>query len=129
MKRFSIFEPQYIKLQVSDISGKGKGLIVTENVSKGTLILVEKAFTITFDDDYKGNMKSINSTRKETMHSFKTHGLNMIETIQALWRNPYKAEMLYSLYAGPDFPRANEQMPPNGMIQVSSLLKKHILNL
>lgn len=108
-------------LQVSDIPGKGKGLIVTEDVPKGTLVLAEKAFAFASCDDFKGNLTTVDQFGIPAPN-FKTLGLLIIETIQKLQRNPQQAKMLYSLYAGDFLSRSKDQLPPYGDFPICSNL-------
>jgi hypothetical protein len=103
----------------------GKGLIVTEDVPKGTLLLAEKAYAIAFEP---------------TDDSLRTHSLNLIgngmitnsnvlciiEAIQKLKREPQTANQLYGLYAGKE--TSNMPMPQEGVIDAGRIERICSLN-
>uniref|UniRef100_A0A914DRS6 Uncharacterized protein n=1 Tax=Acrobeloides nanus TaxID=290746 RepID=A0A914DRS6_9BILA len=86
-------------VKVADIPGKGKGLVVTEDVKKGTLLLVSKAYALSYDkNEDKTLCVGFNMMTKTCVSTTQVHVI--IETIQKLKKNPQTAKELYSLYAG-----------------------------
>uniref|UniRef100_A0A915DCI8 SET domain-containing protein n=1 Tax=Ditylenchus dipsaci TaxID=166011 RepID=A0A915DCI8_9BILA len=105
-------------VEIVDIKGKGKGLVATRDVQKGTLLLVSKAFCLAFEDDLKADLCSI-TTFERTMET-KKQALCIIKAIQMLRKNKHKASDLYALFAG-DMPRGVEI--PSGVIDTARIEK------
>lgn len=85
-------------VEIRDTFDGNKGLFATENIKKGTLLLVSKAFSICYDDDLDINIKSVNLINNYV--DYQSNAINYIQTIKTLQRNPNRANDLYSLYAG-----------------------------
>jgi hypothetical protein len=70
-----------------DTTLSGKGLVVTEDVPKGTLLFAEKAYAIAFERaDDPLPLQSLNFVTNELNNG--TNVLCIIETIQKLKREP-----------------------------------------
>jgi TPR repeat protein len=86
-------------IRIADTPGKGKGLIATRDIRRGTLILAEKAFAIGYEE---GGC---------------SHHMNYFSNIiRALQRNPERTSEFYSLYGGPDIDR--NELIPDGIIDI-----------
>ena len=110
-------------VMVSDIEGKGKGLIASEDILKGKLLMVSKAFSISIkklrdenNNIQKSSLFCLNLITNKIDTETKT--LNLIETVQNLRNNPQRAKELYSLYTG-DLNRSEEI--PNGVIDIGRI--------
>lgn len=93
-------------IEIIDIEGKGKGVVASRDLVKGTLLLVSKAFSFSIrnmtDENNNSNKSVIMSINLITKRADgdMTQGLNLVETVQTLKCNPQRAKELYSLYAG-----------------------------
>uniref|UniRef100_A0A914EKB5 SET domain-containing protein n=1 Tax=Acrobeloides nanus TaxID=290746 RepID=A0A914EKB5_9BILA len=104
-------------VEVADIPNKGKGLVVTRDVPRGTLLLVSKAFNLTYDQDRNNShLIPYNMLTKEM--DTGVEAVNILETVQALKRNPQRTRELYDLYAG-DCNRDEEI--PEGVVDVGRI--------
>uniref|UniRef100_A0A915EAU7 SET domain-containing protein n=1 Tax=Ditylenchus dipsaci TaxID=166011 RepID=A0A915EAU7_9BILA len=84
---------------IADVEGKGKGLVASRDISKGTLLLVSKAFSIAYKDELPNtHLMCINLVTNKADGA--TQALNIIRTVQTLKCNPEMAADLYALYAG-----------------------------
>jgi tetratricopeptide (TPR) repeat protein len=86
-------------IHIADIPGKGKGLVATIYIRRGTLILAEKAFAIGYEEEGRSHYENYFSN-----------------VIRALQRNPERTSEFHSLYGGPDIDR--NEMIPDGIIDV-----------
>jgi hypothetical protein len=83
----------------------GKGLVLTADVPKGTLLLASKAYAVVFDEKSDDDdippviLNSVNLVTNEVCECSKLP-LCIVETIQKLKREPETAKDLYGLYAG-----------------------------
>uniref|UniRef100_A0A915D4V8 Uncharacterized protein n=1 Tax=Ditylenchus dipsaci TaxID=166011 RepID=A0A915D4V8_9BILA len=84
---------------IDDIKGKGKGILATKDIEKGTLLMVSKAFSIYCGSEHPDiQLDAFNLI--SNMPASKTQALNIIKTMQTLLQNPDKAEDFYSLHSG-----------------------------
>ena len=100
-------------ISIEEIPNKGKGYVATEDIAKGTLLLAEKAFSCAFDDESEGILFCLNTITNICQEPSKL--LTIIGAIDKLRYNPSKRREFYSLYAGPGFPRSNEQQNLEGL--------------
>jgi hypothetical protein len=80
----------------------GKGLLVTEDVPAGTLLLAEKAYAIVLEEGNNDTTKSLSYSLNLVTHELNTckQLMCIIEAIQKLKREPQTAKELYGLYGG-----------------------------
>ena len=109
-------------ISIEEIPNKGKGYVATEDIAKGTLLLAEKAFSCAFDDEFEGTLICIDTITNVIQDPEQL--LTTLGVIHNLRYNPSKTCQFYSLYAGPGFPRSNDQQFPEGTI----LIYLHCLN-
>ena len=101
-------------IEVADVPGKGKGLVATRDIVAGTLLLVEKAFVISYPDEHQIEDDSIFLATTTNRIGKKDLSLTFQEAINKLRVMPTKTTEFYKLYAGPDYPRTtsgSEQLP------------------
>ena len=86
-------------INIVDIPNKAKGVVALRDIQRGTLLVVSKAFSITYDCENDGKSKPLYSEYlyKNNMH---TQQPNVIVAVEAIESNPYLAKEFYSLYAG-----------------------------
>ena len=101
-------------ISIKEIPNKGKGYVATEDITKGTLLLAEKAFSSAFDDEFEELFIRVNMI--ENFKQAPTGMLKILGVIHNLRYNPSKREAFYSLYAGPDFSRPSQQQFPEGFV-------------
>lgn len=82
----------------TDIPGKGRSLVTTEDVKKGSLLVVSKAISCAYADE-TDDVRTLYDLVDETVGR-NAELLCKIGTIQALQANPQQAQDVYSLYAG-----------------------------
>jgi hypothetical protein len=81
----------------------GKGIVATKDITKGTLLIASKPFSIAYDEDFSGSLLSVNVAAN--MIEPNSTKLQMVRAIEQVRKNPSKAKELYKLYAG-DLPRS-----------------------
>ena len=94
-------------IEVVDIPGRGKGIVVTKDVKKGTLLLAAKSYVTDFRAHNVGKL------------------VQMI--FEKLQKNPQSKNELFSLYAGDSFPR-EESIPTDPKMIEERLVKIVQLN-
>ncbi|KAI1698325.1 SET domain-containing protein [Ditylenchus destructor] len=105
-------------IEISEIAHKGKGIIASRDIKKGTLLMVSKAFSMIYDEDHPGiDLLSTNLITK--IADMKCSALNVIGTVQTLLRNPQRADELYGLHTGKNFEETGEV--PKGVIDVGRI--------
>ena len=101
-------------IEVVDVPGKGKGLVATRDIAPGTLLLVEKAFVISYPDEHQIKNDSIYIATTTNLIIKKEQLLTFQDAINKLRVVPTKTTQFYALYAGPEYPRPtvdSEQLP------------------
>ena len=101
-------------IEVADVPGKGKGLVATRDIAQGTLLLVDKAFVISYPDEHQIEGDSIFLAITTNRIGKKDQSLTFQEAINKLRIMPTKTTEFYKLYAGPDYPRTtsgSDQLP------------------
>uniref|UniRef100_A0A915EFQ6 Uncharacterized protein n=1 Tax=Ditylenchus dipsaci TaxID=166011 RepID=A0A915EFQ6_9BILA len=66
-------------VSIVDVPGKGRGLVASKNIPKGTLLLVSKAFATTYDDELP-NVIILSVNMLNDKGVLKTEALNLIKT-------------------------------------------------
>ena len=102
-------------IEVADVPGKGKGLVATRDITPGTLLLVEKAFVISYPDEHQIKDDAILIETTTTNIFDKGQLLTVQKAINKLSVTPTKTTQFYALYAGSDYPKTtdgSEQLPP-----------------
>jgi hypothetical protein len=84
-------------LEIAEIPGKGSGLVTTTAVSRGTLLLVSKAFAIA-DPPVSFILLACDTIRG--IHLPASQYLAIAKSVQRLRKNPQLATNLYSLFSG-----------------------------
>jgi tetratricopeptide (TPR) repeat protein len=84
-------------IEITDIVGKGKGLVASADIPKGTLLIGSKAFSLSYNPQDDFILIPRDFLRKLILR--KTAYLNITKTIQTLKNNPHRASELYSLYS------------------------------
>lgn len=79
-------------VRVTNIPGKGRGVVATEDIAEGTLLLCSKAFAIVFEDE-----------RKEGVE-VSTNASILAKIVCKLQNEPLATADIYNLYAGPNMP-------------------------
>uniref|UniRef100_A0A915D840 SET domain-containing protein n=1 Tax=Ditylenchus dipsaci TaxID=166011 RepID=A0A915D840_9BILA len=103
---------------IADVQGKGKGLVASRDVPRGTLLLVSKAFSIAYKDELpNAELFCVNLLTNKADRPSQT--LNIIRTIQTLKCNPAMAADLYALFAG-NLPR-NHRIPADKVIDAGRI--------
>uniref|UniRef100_A0A915CRW4 SET domain-containing protein n=1 Tax=Ditylenchus dipsaci TaxID=166011 RepID=A0A915CRW4_9BILA len=92
-------------IEVAEIADKGRGVIATKDIAKGTLLLVSKAFFIAYEDMLDTSLFAIN-TISDNLDE-KTAVLNKIGVMQKLQYNPQMSSDIYDLFAGNDLSDKN----------------------
>jgi hypothetical protein len=97
-------------IKVTDLTNKSKGVIATENIKKGTLLVVSKAISAVFHSDM---LKSRNFCTKinvaSNFHDLNDGSQNFVNTVYSMQSDPQLAKQIYSLYPGREYDR-NEKI-------------------
>uniref|UniRef100_A0A915CL16 SET domain-containing protein n=1 Tax=Ditylenchus dipsaci TaxID=166011 RepID=A0A915CL16_9BILA len=103
---------------IIDVQGKGKGLVASRDLPKGTLLLVSKAFSIAYKDELPNTaFFGLNLLTRQVDSA--SQALNVIRTIQTLKCNPEMAGDLYALFAG-NLPR-DQKIPADKVIDAARI--------
>lgn len=96
------------------MSGLGQGLIATEDVKAGTLLMASKAYAVGSARDVQSGtvLLSVNLITQTANRS--TQAQCTVAAVQKLRRNPQTAWEVYAIYAGED--DAERVPPPAGVI-------------
>ncbi|CAF3871946.1 unnamed protein product, partial [Rotaria sp. Silwood1] len=76
---------------------RGRGLVLTEDVRKGQLLLYSKAFSITYPTECS-EVHHFNAVTK--LVKTGDHGVNTAQVINKLQNNPSLSSSFFQLYAG-----------------------------
>ncbi|KAH7712628.1 TPR domain protein [Aphelenchoides avenae] len=110
-------------LVTENIPGKGKGLVAAKDITKGTLLMVSKAFACSSQGDFKDYDLScyryVNAESKCVL-------LNEIRIAQTMLRNRESVASVYSLWAGEEYSR--EDAPSTQYIDTARIHKICQLN-
>ncbi|RUS35526.1 hypothetical protein BC938DRAFT_480333 [Jimgerdemannia flammicorona] len=71
-------------MRVTEIPGKGRGMVATKEIAEGSLLMCSKAFAVVFEE--------------KSVHDI------VIKIVDKLKKEPWVATELYDLYAGPNMP-------------------------
>ena len=93
------------------MSNLGRGIIASEDIPKGTLLVVSKAFAYGCSKDFPGTLIAINLIRKDV--GFAANMLKVVRIMRNLQNNPRMAKQIYGLYAGPTVD-SDEKVPDGG---------------
>ncbi len=100
------------KITIKDIKNKSKGVVATEFIKKGTLLLVSKASSAVFHNRIDYRRKSYNSVHCiENNFNTRNETENISNLVYRMQDDPDFANDIYSLYAGPDFSRNKVEHP------------------
>uniref|UniRef100_A0AC34FTA6 SET domain-containing protein n=1 Tax=Panagrolaimus sp. ES5 TaxID=591445 RepID=A0AC34FTA6_9BILA len=80
-------------IEIVNIPGKGRGVIASKDIKAGTLLVVSKAFSSGYSQDFPENLHSVSQKDGSQM-------LQVIKTMENLKNNPQRAKEVYDLYAG-----------------------------
>lgn len=86
------------KTKIAPAGKRGRGLFATETMKRGSLVLVEKAFSVLFETD-SSFLVNINTDRAE----LGTQADLMYETTDKIGRNPRHASKVLDLFDGGNF--------------------------
>ena len=100
------------KTIVTDIKNKSKGVVATEFIKKGTLLLASKAASAIFHTKVDYRKKSYNTVHCSLgSYNTKNESENISNLIYKMQDDPDLASQIYSLFGGPDFSRDTLQHP------------------
>uniref|UniRef100_A0AC34G5Z9 SET domain-containing protein n=1 Tax=Panagrolaimus sp. ES5 TaxID=591445 RepID=A0AC34G5Z9_9BILA len=94
-------------IEIADIPGKGRGIIASKDIQKGTLLAVSKAFSSSHSKDFPGKLISINVIRNAEETAAQM--LVIVRAMENILKNPQRAKEVYNLYSGHS--TENEQVP------------------
>lgn len=87
---------------VAPAGKRGRGLFATDFIKRGSLVLVEKAFCVVFEEEVGKDcslLLNVNTDRAE----FGTHAERLYNTTDKIRRNPHHASKFLELYDGGSF--------------------------
>jgi len=102
-------------------NGKSKGILATENIKKGTLLIGSKAFSYVDEDLERDKLTVVTANLIANRVEGHAHSMNIIQTCLKLKDNPDKSEQLYALYAGEDEDR--RKAIPEGIVDAARVAK------
>uniref|UniRef100_A0AC34FAR2 SET domain-containing protein n=1 Tax=Panagrolaimus sp. ES5 TaxID=591445 RepID=A0AC34FAR2_9BILA len=111
-------------IEVTNIPGKGRGIIASKDIKAGTLLAVSKAFASGYDEDFDGILMTINLIRREGGTAAQM--LQVIDAMKKLQNNPKFGEEVYQLFAG-DTVTTNGEIP-FGVIDAARIQQISALN-
>lgn len=94
------------KIMITDVKNKSKGVVATEFIKKGTLLMASKAAVAVFHNKVDYRKKSQNTVFCcEGQFNSKNETENISSLVYKMQDDPELAGEIYSLYAGPNFGR------------------------
>uniref|UniRef100_A0AC34GNU2 SET domain-containing protein n=1 Tax=Panagrolaimus sp. ES5 TaxID=591445 RepID=A0AC34GNU2_9BILA len=111
-------------IEIANAIGKGRGIIASKDIQKGTLLVVSKSFASGYFQDFLGILMAINLAEKKI--DTTAHTLQAIQTMQMLKNNPQRANEIYDMYAGDDMMEKEEL--PFGVIDATRIQQISSLN-
>lgn len=102
-------------IKIADIPNKSKGIVATERIKRGTLLVASKAASIAYDSECSTKVISVNFYTKKMDQP--SNNQNLVNLFHKLQHDPYLAKKVYELYAGPDIDR--DQVVPEGIVDSS----------
>ncbi len=101
---FDVADFKSNKIKVADVKNKSKGVIASQDIKKGELLVVSKAISSVFIDK---NSKNYNIQINMPKNSFDMNdgSQNFSNIVYKMHSDPGLAKEIYSLYAGPDYAR------------------------
>jgi len=104
----------------------GQGLIVSEDVKAGTLLMASKAYAIGSSSGIQDFSLLVCIDLITNTANRSTQARCIVDAVQKLRRNPQTAEEVYSLYAGEE--DAERVPPPAGVIDSGRIERIHCYN-
>jgi hypothetical protein len=92
-------------IEMANIPGKGRGIISSKDIQKGTLLTVSKSFSSGYSNDFDADL--FNASFNSGAIAHMQHELN---TMQNLQKNPQTSKEFYDLCCGDDA-KQNEEIP------------------
>uniref|UniRef100_A0AC35F2E6 SET domain-containing protein n=1 Tax=Panagrolaimus sp. PS1159 TaxID=55785 RepID=A0AC35F2E6_9BILA len=109
-------------IEIANIPGKSRGIIASEDIKMGTLLVVSKAFASGYSQDFPGLLITVNLIRKDSGTAAQM--LQATRAMLNLQYNPQKAKEVYDLYAGDT---QNEEIP-FGVIDAARIQQISVYN-
>ena len=104
--RLDIADFKSHQIQVVDIANKSKGMVATEKIKAGTLLLVSKAETAVFNNTVNSRQKCFDLVKCLERSYFSRHNVEAVANlVYKMSNDPELTRRIYSLYAGPQFER------------------------
>uniref|UniRef100_A0A914Z667 SET domain-containing protein n=1 Tax=Panagrolaimus superbus TaxID=310955 RepID=A0A914Z667_9BILA len=85
-------------IEIANIPGKGRGIIASEDIKEGTLLVVSKAFSTSLCQDFLSLLGTIQSFKKQGATADQL--LQVTQIMKNLQLNPQLGKEIYDLYAG-----------------------------
>ncbi|RUS23993.1 hypothetical protein BC938DRAFT_474294 [Jimgerdemannia flammicorona] len=97
-------------VHVVQVAGKGRGIVATQDVRPGTLLMCSKAYAIVFKEELaKVHIRHIDDLPMHKNYLSKTYLITKIA--HRVQQEPWTTRELYDLYAGVDLPPFIDQNP------------------
>ncbi|RUS13460.1 hypothetical protein BC937DRAFT_95280 [Endogone sp. FLAS-F59071] len=97
-------------VRITKIAGKGRGMVATEDIVEGTLLLCSKAFAIVFPSEFPADARQNVINQQQSLSHFY-----IVKRIgERLQREPWTATEFYNLSAGHSIP------PMSNTLQIDS---------
>ncbi|KAH9833708.1 uncharacterized protein C8Q71DRAFT_859984 [Rhodofomes roseus] len=99
-------------VEVKTIPGRGRGIVVTRDVSAGELLMVSKALSFVEEKDFRADVWRTALNFKTSRFMTRAQSANVAKVAQTVYGNPDIYDQLLHLYAGPDYPLPPATPPP-----------------
>jgi tetratricopeptide (TPR) repeat protein len=105
-------------IEIVEIEGKGKGVIVTKNVKRGTLLMASKAIAVTAPVPSFGTSFQFGTSTMAI--SGDAAFWTAAKAVQFLRKNPHRAAEVYSIWAGRS---RRDDVIPDGVIDTGRIYR------
>jgi tetratricopeptide (TPR) repeat protein len=109
-------------VKVTDIVGKGKGLVATREIKRGTLLIGAKSYSTAFECELNYNPDRV--VRIDPFKKKKDElcvDLNQVKFFQKVANDPFNAEKIYKLYHGKNSSINRNQSIKDGIVDATRL--------
>ncbi|KAI0353060.1 hypothetical protein OH77DRAFT_1407932 [Trametes cingulata] len=92
--------------------GGGRGMVTTQDVKTGALLLVAKPFVSVYASDLPTNHLVVTLDLLSKSSRERTDSLLLARLVEKIYGNPDIRDEVFHLYAGPDYPAPPDHYPP-----------------
>ena len=122
---FDVADYTSASITVVDKPNKSKGVIATEDIKKGTLLVLSKEISAVFSNEKEKNTFSRVNTATNS-YDLNDGSMSFVNTVYKMQSEPEVAKQIYSLYSGSEYNR--DEQVDELVIDISRVDQIHKLN-